>query len=719
MRIVSKGEIVKGAEQALAEIQKELEQAAKTQQKALDTVRAISKEKKIDQQVRDKLTDGADVPQRDVRDTIGKIADDGILGKLQKIRQTLKANNLEDTRPYKEAGGLKGGLNNIAQDELQQIEPKLKEIYNDLNHADKNDAKTKAKLDDTARLQENVVKTLNELIAKMDPGAKMRDIRIGLREITGDQQKLHDEMAKMKADKAQEEKDFPNPNQKAESEKRFTECLQQKAEEQKALAERLEKLIKEMKDEAKQQEKLGKKDEAKKINDAVKELEQQQPKEKPKQEPKVNQEERKLPLNTQMKKVAEQLKNKSEAPQQALDQQDKISDALENALKQMEGRNPNVAQEEIKERKEIAREIQKLNNDLKELRKQDREAEKIKDMQERLKAKQEIAKKFADLQQDIEKARRHAARLQEQQIANELKEAADQIGKAGNKVGEGENADAEAQKAKDHLQQAKREAQEAEEELARELLIKMADQLKGLKERQDASLKRTEVLHPKVIRIKSWTEAFLTTLEGNVEVQKGIAEETDTLKEKLKEAVVFGGILERAKKSMDDAVKVMDARKTEGFNRRFIEKGEGELMDEDALKDENEAQYDTVRHQKQAARSLTNLLDALKEEIDKPKKQKPPQDPKEPEKQEDPKEQPKGGLPMQDGIPPKAQLKALKAEQMDLNERTIDFDKRNPDPAKFTDRQRRELRELEAEQTRLENLFERLTAPPAKEGEQP
>jgi hypothetical protein len=705
LRIVSKREIVRRADEKLAQIQQDLEKAAKLEQQALDTVKELRKEGKIDQAAKDKLIDGADGPQKDVRELVGKTADEGIRSDLRKLRETLKANNLDNTKAFKEAGEIQGALDNIAQEELQQIEPKLNEIRSDFNQSDKNDPKTKAKLGETARLQQNVVDTLNELIAKMDPGAKMRNERNELSDIIGKQQQLREDLQKLNAEKKKTMDDAP-ANLKETVEKEFKNKMQQKAEEQKNLAERLEKLVKEMKAEQQQQEKLGNKKEAEQIKEAIQQIQQ-----KPKPMP----EEPKLPLNSQMKKVADQLNNKSEAPQQALDQQQKIADDLEKALKALEGRNPDTVQQEIKDRKELAKEIDKHNQELQKLRDELKKADQIKDMQERLKKKEEIAQKLDNLEGKIEKTRRQAARLQEQQAANELKQAADEVAKAAQKAQQGENGDAEQQKAQDHLREAKNDVKESEEELAREMLIKIADQLKGLKERQDASLKRSEALHPKVMKLKSWTDPLLDTMDGNIGAQKGIAEETDGLQEKLKGAVVFGGILERAKKFMDGAGTVMENRHMEGLDRRYFP--DGKQMDEMELKDEVEWQGDTVRSQKQAARSLTNLLDALKEEIDNPKKKSKQQNPK--KDNNDNPEEPKGGVPNQDGIPPKAQLKALKAEQLDLNERTAEFDKRNPDPSQYNEKQRAELRQLEQEQIRLQDLFEKLTAPPKQEGDQP
>ncbi len=56
-------------------------------------------------------------------------------------------------------------------------------------------------------------------------------------------------------------------------------------------------------------------------------------------------------------------------------------------------------------------------------------------------------------------------------------------------------------------------------------------------------------------------------------------------------------------------------------------------------------------------------------------------------------------------IPPLAQLRALRALQAELNERTAAFAKANPDPTTLTDDAREELAEIEAAQRRLAELF--------------
>ena len=63
--------------------------------------------------------------------------------------------------------------------------------------------------------------------------------------------------------------------------------------------------------------------------------------------------------------------------------------------------------------------------------------------------------------------------------------------------------------------------------------------------------------------------------------------------------------------------------------------------------------------------------------------------------------------------------KALKAEQMELNQRTEEFAKRNPKLTELKEDQQRELQELSMEQQRIHELFQGLFPPPQapKEGD--
>jgi len=79
-----------------------------------------------------------------------------------------------------------------------------------------------------------------------------------------------------------------------------------------------------------------------------------------------------------------------------------------------------------------------------------------------------------------------------------------------------------------------------------------------------------------------------------------------------------------------------------------------------------------------------------------------------------------------DGIPPVAQLKALRDEQREINERTKEFAKRYPNWPKLDEAQmprmaeiQNELAAIQSEQAAIQRLFEEITAAAGKKGEDP
>ena len=420
----------------------------------------------------------------------------------------------------------------------------------------------------------------------------------------------------MKVEKQNLEKQLPD--KAAELDKSFREKVAEKAREQKELAQQMEKLLQEMREEKKEQEKLGNKDNAKKLEEAIQNAEQ------PKAEPKPMKEEVKKdpPVNAQMKEAADKLKNKSEAPQQGAASRKDIVQELEQAMPgRWKARTRTTPSSKFRTARTRRRKSTRKSARCKSCATPSKKADMIEDEKERLKAKQEIAKDHERVMEEIEKTRRELARLQEQRAANDLNEANDKIDKGRQKVENGENADPDLKQAQEDLKQAKEELKEAEEQLARELLIKMADQLKQLKERQDTLIQRlrgfprqdhrAEIVAHAVI----WTPSRATSTLKKASPTRPTASRTSSRRRRSSTACSSS-----AKKSMDDAREVMKNRKDEGADRRYLEKGDGELMGAKELNEENEYHADTLKHQKQAARRLDIMLESLKDEIAKQKK---------------------------------------------------------------------------------------------------
>src|SRR5262249_12356454 len=166
------------------------------------------------------------------------------------------------------------------------------------------------------------------------------------------------------------------------------------------------------------------------------------------------------------------------------------------------------------------------------------------------------------------KEARELARLQDKETSKKLDDLAQDFGNIADKLNKGQDPGADEKQADNDLRQAQQALDQAQEELAREQLAKIADRLKGLKERQDAAIDRSKEFHQKLLAKKTWTDALGKTLEADANAQEGLAKEVRSLKEKIKEAKVFEHIMERAAKSMDEASDVMKDRKKLGVETR-------------------------------------------------------------------------------------------------------------------------------------------------------
>src|SRR5207237_1850886 len=136
------------------------------------------------------------------------------------------------------------------------------------------------------------------------------------------------------------------------------------------------------------------------------------------------------------------------------------------------------------------------------------------------------------------------------QASKARERAAQEMEKAVQRLEEGQNPEENQQEALDRVEDAQAKLEEFEEELSREQLAKIADKIKGLKERQDAALEASKDLHKKLTAKNQWTDGLVDTLRGQTMTQQGLKSETESLKDKLKEAKVFAHIFDKAAKAM-------------------------------------------------------------------------------------------------------------------------------------------------------------------------
>jgi hypothetical protein len=164
---------------------------------------------------------------------------------------------------------------------------------------------------------------------------------------------------------------------------------------------------------------------------------------------------------------------------------------------------------------------------------------------------------------------------------------------------------------------------------------------------------------------------------------------------------VFAHTLDRAAQAMQQA------------GQRMLDHGEllqkrlkDALLDEQARalewQPQDAAAFEQIaKRQQEALRRLEQLLDVLKEQTGGPMRAGGGG----PEGGEG------SGRPPGDGIPPLAQLKLLRALQVEVNQRTEEFHKKHADLSKLTKEEQAELQSIRREQEDVRGLLEEMTKP--------
>jgi hypothetical protein len=414
------------------------------------------------------------------------------------------------------------------------------------------------------------------------------------------------------------------------------------------------------------------------------------------------------PTNPQLKPQF----NRAEAQQrQTIKNLDKMIEALEE-------RREAEVERLAKKQRQAQKELAELMDRQERLQKRARDAMNLPDGEQRKEALQKLAEEQRKLEDEVAKKARELARLQASKAGQSLAKAGQKMDKAAKQMDRDEDPEEAQQEAKERLEEAQDNLQQArersEDELAREQLAKIADQLKGLKERQDASIEESARIHKLLQQQNKWTRALRQSLGNHAKAQHNLANETKSLKEKVKGAIAFELVLDRSVRAMEAAVKRMKER-----DQGAEVQGGLAPFEPEELEAENRADAETQKRQREASRRLDHLLDALKTEDGAAQR---------PKKKADDKKAAQGGgqqgggdkegasRPPGDGIPEVAQLKALRSEQQEVNDRTKEFAELHPSPEKLDPAQREELQSIREDQERVFELFQRLVAEASGEG---
>ncbi len=349
------------------------------------------------------------------------------------------------------------------------------------------------------------------------------------------------------------------------------------------------------------------------------------------------------------------------------------------------------------------------------LRKKDRTADRVDalaDAQDRLREAARDADRIADPAARADELRRLAReqdRLREQardvleqltrrkpDAARDVREALDRMDAARDDLDAGAVPAGPQAEATDRLERARDRLDKAEAEADRELAAekrrKLADLARAVRDRQAAAAAEADRVRDAAAKAKAWPRPLQQSLVDLAAREATLAGEVRALSAKHFDKLP---VLTRLLADAADAMAKAGERAKERVED-VVAADPGDPFDAAT----EAAAADRVRRPMALAlKRLDQLLDALKP--DEPKPTKPP-----PGDANDPPPADAGGGGGEDGVPPLAQLKVLRALQAELNERTANFANAHPRFDALSDEDRDELKELEQAQRDIAALVE-------------
>lgn len=683
VRIVNRNALDLALNREQAKVQQELVKLREQERAALKKVTEVEKRLKEQQRLEDEDTVQllqAETLQQQIRERIGD-KQEGLRAEVQRLLDTFRDNNLPRSVAQERMEEVAAELGRLAREQLELIEPRLANARKQEEPAAGQKPSPRKQLNALAEArhqQAQVEKALTDLLARLDPWSSTLEVKGETRAILEEQRKLHQQLEELKP------KLDPGtpPAQLKPEQKRELARLQ---EEQAKLQERTNKLLEKMDQMSRQRKELD--------PETARKLER------------THEQGRSADITGEMKQARERI-GENKLNEAGARQEQSIRD-LQRLVQSLEDRRGPELDRLIKKLRETEQKLDELAREQDELRKKIAEASQLADPQKREEALRQLSRAQKELQkkqEDAQEMLRQLSRQRGERAAQELARAGAEMEQAMRRLERGQNAEEQEQEALDRLQEARRELararEEAEEELAREQMERMADEITRLKERQEGLVDGVKSIQKELSqRRKEDRRNLLLDLAGKADPQRDLGKETAKLAEnKLAQAQVFARMLRKAAEAMEQA--------GDRISQHSREAGAAD-------KAETEAGAEAFKLQQEALRRLVEVLEALKPEPGAPLR------PGQGGAGGEGGGGGGGGGGEGDGIPPLAQLKLLRAMQADVNRRTEAFTKKHPDPAKYADKEKAELETLRRDQQEIADLLEQLIDPKGPEGEKP
>jgi hypothetical protein len=519
-------------------------------------------------------------------------------------------------------------------------------------------------LAEARRGQEEVERTLSDLLTRLEPWSSSQEIKGEASRILEEQKKLAgdtDAMMKRPEEFVGKSREELSKGQQAE--------LDAAAEAQQKLEERARQLMSKM-DRVAQQRAEQDPGTAGQLRGALEEAQ-------------------KGDLAGKMKAARERLGENNLS--KARSEQEKGAAELQKLVKNLEDRREEDLDRLAKKMRQAEKELDELITEQERLQKKTKEAQALADPAKREQELQRLARQQRQLQKKVQEALQRLSRMRAGSASQALGQAGEAMEEAGRQLSRGQGAEQSQEEVLDRLDEAQEALEQArkqtEEELAREQLSRVADQIKQIKERHESLRAEAERIQRKVQQNKGWTRALHGSLRRSLkEPQKGLGEETAELADKrLGGAPVFARSLKRAAEAMSEAAE------------------RAETMAKKPPPPEDLPDAELAGSQAEAARRLAQVLEAVKSAAEAPQPSA--------KQSSGGGGEGGGGGDAGDSVPPLAQYKMLRDMQADVNKRTDAFRKQHRDLGKLDAKAKGELEAIRRDQRDVAELLDELKRP--------
>ncbi|HEY7326567.1 MAG TPA: hypothetical protein VH592_02935 [Gemmataceae bacterium] len=750
-------EIVLNQEQA--NIQQELLRLREKQreglQKVTETENRLKKGEKLNGDDQEKLLQ-AEKTQQDIRERVGN-EKEGVRSDVKRILDSLKHNGMEQTAAQDRMKDVGRELDRLAENELQQIEPRLtnarqlaemleekareerqaalearaKEAEQEARAAEKSSGERQreaTEAEDRAKQSSNEadkVRQLQDAKRQHDRAEELRQRAQNLRQ----QAERDREDAKQAPDPALPRKTLAEARKgQEEVEKTLNDLLTRRLEpwtsshEIKGEANRLLEEQKRLQADVEKQAKMGtagespdklppqQKAELENLKDAQQKLEERTRQLMEKMNRVAGQREEKDPetareLRDALKEAQEDnIPEKMHEARENIRQnelnkaQDKQNDSirdLKKLVKNLEDRREAELDRLAKKLREKEKELDDLVKEQEELRKKVQEAGKIGDKAQREEELKRLARRQEQLRKKTEEMVQQLTRMRAPRAGQALSRAGEQMDGAGQQMNGGQEGENEQEETLERLHEAQRELQRARKEAEEEL---GREQITRLADLIRPLKERQEALTADTTRSQ---ETVQQKGEWSRLLRSDLQRKRDAQKglgeetaELAEKRLSKAPVFARLMRRASEAMTTASERMTTVAKEQVSPK---ELPD-----------AETARLQQLAQRRLTQVVEALKETA---------------EKMEQSKDSGGGGAgdegggdaarssPPSDGIPPLAQLKLLRDLQKDINERTETLKKQHPDLKKLPEKDQAVLESIRKDQQDVAELIDEMNRP--------